>query len=341
MPVVVASAGGNGSAGRASSHRSSRPGARRRRASPPDSPPGLPWMRLAGSVVGWGALLSATIGLTLVARRLSGALAPPATVGALVAATAIAIGLVASADRVRPRWFAARFAARLGLALAMAALCPPSFVRGGSLLGTLGTIGCLAAGTAALLQPLRDGRSRLPPPTSRRKRGRRLRGVRPSEPTARDAAHPAASPPRRSPTEGAIKVPDPSPPAATSAPAPVRFSPPPPEPGTLVLQRFERVLEAGERGESVRGTILLRVAAGSRSAIGHVGFCPPFSQVPRVEAGTACEEVEATVVAAEVLPWGVRVECRLDEAADESIDVPVDIVARSPVAADPSDAAPA
>ena len=112
------------------------------------------------------------------------------------------------------------------------------------------------------------------------------------------------------------------------------------EPGSLVLQRFERVLEPGERGEVVRGTILLRVAAGSRSAIGHVGFCPPFAQIPRVEAGTTCEEVEATVVAAEVLPWGVRVECRLDEAADESIDVPVDILARSAAPLDPSDIAP-
>jgi hypothetical protein len=38
-------------------------------------------------------------------------------------------------------------------------------------------------------------------------------------------------------------------------------------------------------------------------------------------------------VAAEVLPWGARIECRLDEPADETILIPVDVYARAPLPA--------
>lgn len=37
------------------------------------------------------------------------------------------------------------------------------------------------------------------------------------------------------------------------------------------------------------------------------------------------DAIEAIISAAEVLPWGIRVECRLDEPAEETIDIPVDI----------------
>jgi hypothetical protein len=36
------------------------------------------------------------------------------------------------------------------------------------------------------------------------------------------------------------------------------------------------------------------------------------------------------VSAAEVLPWGVRVECRLAEPAEEPVEIPVDLVAEAP-----------
>jgi hypothetical protein len=41
--------------------------------------------------------------------------------------------------------------------------------------------------------------------------------------------------------------------------------------------------------------------------------------------------VEALVSAAEVLPWGMRVECRLDEPAEEAFEIPVDVFVTSPV----------
>jgi len=33
------------------------------------------------------------------------------------------------------------------------------------------------------------------------------------------------------------------------------------------------------------------------------------------------------VTAAEVLPWGVRIECRLSEPAEEPLEIPVDLLA--------------
>lgn len=106
---------------------------------------------------------------------------------------------------------------------------------------------------------------------------------------------------------------------------------PSPPAGGILQQRFERYLLPSERVECLHGTLHLTVAAGSRLATGHVGFCPPFHQIPFVEAGTRCEEVEATILAAEVLPWGARIECRLDEPADETILIPIDFVARAPL----------
>ncbi|MEI6240950.1 MAG: hypothetical protein WCR51_11205 [Planctomycetia bacterium] len=98
-------------------------------------------------------------------------------------------------------------------------------------------------------------------------------------------------------------------------------------PGHL-LQRFERYELDGV--DCLRGILTLEVPEGSRTAYGHVGFCPSFRQVPQVEASTSYDGVEAIVTAAEIVPWGVRIECRLDEPTDEPIEIPVDVIARAP-----------
>lgn len=91
-------------------------------------------------------------------------------------------------------------------------------------------------------------------------------------------------------------------------------------------QRFERrELPAG--GERVRGRVVVVVPSGGKAGYGHLGFCPAFATTPVVEVTTAYDGVEATVAAAEVLPWGVRVECRLAEPAEEHLEIPVDLVA--------------
>lgn len=89
-------------------------------------------------------------------------------------------------------------------------------------------------------------------------------------------------------------------------------------------QRLERY-ETLAGGDYVRGQVLLSIAAGSRTGHAHVGFCPAFATLPAVDVTTDCDFVEAEVAAAEVLPWGVRVECRLSEPAEEPMDIPVTI----------------
>ena len=92
-----------------------------------------------------------------------------------------------------------------------------------------------------------------------------------------------------------------------------------------LLQRFER-LALPEGAECVRGRLSVTVPKGTRSGYGHVGFCPPLASQPTVDVTSDYDGVEAIVSAAEVLPWGVRIECRLDEPAEETIEIPVDIL---------------
>ena len=100
-----------------------------------------------------------------------------------------------------------------------------------------------------------------------------------------------------------------------------------PVPGHL-LQRFERYDADG--ADCLRGRIAVAVPQGARTAHGHVGFCPPFAQTPTVDVTTEYDGVEAVVSAAEILPWGVRIECRLDEPAEEAFEIPVDLFASAP-----------
>ncbi|NCY03168.1 MAG: hypothetical protein EBX36_09745, partial [Planctomycetia bacterium] len=108
------------------------------------------------------------------------------------------------------------------------------------------------------------------------------------------------------------------PPLATAAPA-----------AGSVTQRFERRLQP-DGSECVFGRVCVGVPEGARTGWAHVGFCPPLAALPMVDVTTDYDGVEAVVSAAEVLPWGVRIECRLDEPADEAIEIPVDFLARPP-----------
>jgi len=98
-------------------------------------------------------------------------------------------------------------------------------------------------------------------------------------------------------------------------------------PGSL-RQRLARY-ELPDGVDCVRGRLTVSVPAAAKAAAGHLGFCPAFAETPEVEVTTEYDGVEVTVTAAEVLPWGVRVECRLAEPAEEPLEIPVDIVARA------------
>ena len=99
-------------------------------------------------------------------------------------------------------------------------------------------------------------------------------------------------------------------------------------PGRL-QQRIERYETPGGI-DCVRGRVQLSIPEGGRTTHAHVGFCPAFTATPSVEVSTEYDGVEAVVTAAEVLPWGVRVECRLAEPAEEPLEIPVDVLAKAP-----------
>ncbi len=241
------------------------------------------------------AIATAVGGLTLLGRRLSGGFvigpSPLLTCGVVAAGLA----LVTATDLLtRPVEKRARFLARGGLLAAAVAAMP--------LAGGLATLAGLAAVASAAVVALR--------PLVSAARGRRRAGV----------AGGLGSMPSRLEAAG---------------PRPVKLGPPLEQPAAAALghasadglrQRLERFVTAAGH-DCLRGSLLVTVAAGSRSGHAHVGFCPAFAVTPAVDATTDCDFVEADLTAAEVLPWGVRVECRLSEPAEERLEIPVDLVA--------------
>lgn len=117
----------------------------------------------------------------------------------------------------------------------------------------------------------------------------------------------------------------PAPPARSESSRRPRRSDRSPAPGRLSQRQERYLLPSGD--ECVRGRIHLEVPAGARTVHGHLGFCPAFSELPEVRVETPYDGVEATVTAAEIVPWGVRIECRLAEPAEEPIVIPVLVLA--------------
>lgn len=266
---------------------------------------------LAAAAVG---IAVAAAGCTLLLRRLTGgftAVPTPALPWAVAAAgiplvLAVEVAARLGSDRW-PAWLARGGLVAAALAVApLAAAAWPTQAAG------------LAATAVAVIAALR-------PPSGWRPL--RLRGFRGASRRGDDAAAPM--------DEGDSQVndrerPAPRDPRAPAGPADwpagAAWSPDLPSGFRQRLERFET--PAGE--DCVRGQVVLSVAAGSRTGHAHVGFCPAFTTLPAVEVTTDCDFVEAEVAAAEVLPWGVRVECRLSEPAEEPLEIPVTIRAVRP-----------
>lgn len=316
--------------------------------------------------------LSAACGTTLLLRRLAGAIAGQSGVAGICAATFVGIVLVVLADlslawgvshnrssrqslgRVGARWLA-----RLGLALTLSALLPaPSEWSG---VDRLWPAFCLVAAVATVISPALwpstgGGRTRAPPgraaPESRREPGRsgnqRSGDHRQHPSPAPRTDSPPNTPPRQSlgsTAECSLPITTPLGPAllpsTSGEKAGILAWHASAMPGNgIPQQRFERFQLPDKALECVRATLHLAVAAGARTATGHIGFCPPFPYLPIVEIGTRDESIEAAVLATEVLPWGVRIECRLDEPADEPFDIPIDIFAHAPLHSAATVAAP-
>ena len=245
-----------------------------------------------GSVAGW---LAVVCGGMLLARRLAGGMAAPPGPLALVVVCGVG-GLLVAAGDLASRYGGGRalLAPRVGFAMAALAMALP--LPSGPSAALLMAALTVALAVALLVHPWAGPWLGLP---------------RPSEATPVDQS---PGPPPQEPI--AIVRDDDSFVGWRAA-------------DEHVLQQQQRCTRA-DGSEYVRGRLFLAVPTGVRAASGHVGFCPPFATIPTVDVTTAYDEVEAIVAAAEVLPWGVRVECRLDEPAYEPFEIPIDITATSP-----------
>jgi hypothetical protein len=246
-----------------------------------------------------------TAGLVLAARRFTVGFAATPAPFVLVAAATAGAALVLFSDMAARAcgtgfgplsgW---RLAARIGLAIGLAALViPPPLATLADVAACLASVAITL--TAVLLPRLDRPPARSAPPLSP-----------PSERAA--LAEPVLVMPART-----MPMAEPFPLTAVVAGSPGH-----------VVQRFERVLLDGN--DCLRGRLSILVPQGARTGQGHVAFCPPFGQMPLVDVTTDYDGVEAVVTAAEVVPWGVRVECRLDDPAEEPFEIPVDLLARSP-----------
>ena len=299
-----------------------------------------PGPRLLAAIGSAIAAITLACAVVLVVRRMQ--VSFDTTANAFVAAVIVGILLVAVVDvassDVGPgtRTFQ-RAVVRLGLALALAATLPgPASLLASpsNPLRVVATVGAVAAAMLTLVAPVAPSLGWLPGSSPHRHAGLRDRnrfadatsaqGRRRRKQAARRMRSAAPPPIQEAPPRGPESLAN-----AIAAPENVSAAVVP----GILQQRFERYVLPDERMECIRGTLHLAVVSGSRLVTGHVGFCPPFQHVPQVEVGTRCEEVEATIVAAEVLPWGARIECRLDEPADETILIPVDVFARAPLPA--------
>jgi hypothetical protein len=91
------------------------------------------------------------------------------------------------------------------------------------------------------------------------------------------------------------------------------------QPQSDVLQQL-MLSRSAAGGQRLAGWLRMPVAPGQRTGNLHVAFCPPFAKVPELVfeqvSGPACR-----VKAAQLLPYGVRLELKLATAATEADSV--------------------
>ena len=97
------------------------------------------------------------------------------------------------------------------------------------------------------------------------------------------------------------------------------------------LLHWQERYELSDGTEYLRGQLLIAFSAGTRLTTGHIGFCPAFQSIPIVEVTTDYDALEVSVTAAEILPWGVRIECRVEEPIDEGTSIPVFLSVNEPL----------
>lgn len=89
-----------------------------------------------------------------------------------------------------------------------------------------------------------------------------------------------------------------------------------------VSQRLVRRRQA-EGGEILEGWVRAALVAGQRHAAAHVVICPPFARVAECFAEPS-DGPPSQVKVAQVLPYGVRFEIKLDAPAEEPTNVTIE-----------------
>lgn len=292
-----------------------------------------------------GRLAVGTLGFIaglVTARRLAGGLTAPIHATGLLAVAMAGLSLVALSDwatgpeRRLSAWLSrASLLVTLSVLSISSPLTPLTSLLAVAMLALVALL--IALPPARLLMPQRARPSRHGRTIGSRRRGsRRSRlqwpaglGLPPPAWLRRrlpgwSHLRPAPPPPPVQPSE----------PASNTASVSVRQAVSPTLASRLVQWQERYLLADGK--DHLRGHLLVQLAAGSRLATGHVGFCPAFPAMPAVEVSTDYDDLEVIVEAAEVLPWGIRVECRVEEPVDEPVAVPIEIRVSVPAMPSPT-----
>ena len=97
------------------------------------------------------------------------------------------------------------------------------------------------------------------------------------------------------------------------------------------LLHWQERYELPDGTEYLRGQLMIAFSPGSRVTTGHVGFCPAFQGMPSVDVTTNYDALEVSVTVAEILPWGARIECRVEEPIEECTAIPVSLSVNKPL----------
>jgi len=92
-----------------------------------------------------------------------------------------------------------------------------------------------------------------------------------------------------------------------------------------IVQQLYRVRD-GRGQEIVYGTVRADFEVGQRTAIVHVGFCPPLSHLPEIEA-ESLPGTSARIKIVQALAHGTRLEVRLPAPAETDCHVMIDMAA--------------
>ncbi len=92
----------------------------------------------------------------------------------------------------------------------------------------------------------------------------------------------------------------------------------PVEPASDVMQQLT-LRATAEGGQELSGWLRMPLAAGQRSGTLHVAFCPPFDRAPEIQV-EAVAGPDCRIKTADALPYGVRIEVKVDaQAVEENV----------------------